>query len=550
MGLIERVSAFQSAKVEKRAVGGAPWQPWTDPFFRFDAGGPVHPSRQVWGVDKALGLPALYAGTKILSDNAASLPIKLYTTLSDGRKVPYTGPHLFQNPSVLGTTYDWMFSCMSSLTLQGNAWGIITGKDGFGFPTGIEWVPPEYVIVEGDHDNPFNLLSHKVYVYGRQMQWFGPDKELFHVKGYSLPGRLEGVSPMMRFALTITAGHEAQRYGTSWYESGGFPPGTFQNSELEVDPTQAEMIRKMLVTSLRRREPLVYGRDWDYTPVTVPPSEAQFIEAMQLTATHIAAVLDLPPNRLGGKSGDSLTYNTVEQNQLQVIESLRPWLVRLEYAFSDLLPSKRVVVFNTDALLKTDLKTRTEIYQIRRNMGMQTTDELRELDDLAPLPGGAGNESLPLQLMVSMAQRAGALPKSMLDQVVLLMDLAGNKLEGLQKKGITKTPPGGDFPTDPETGQKTGPANGPGQFYANMLNSYARELDVMGKHKAADLLRLPDVQLRIIQSVDPKRFTAEMPDAAVRDMVENYDDVKHYGLDQRKDQGDDDDGLAGALIPA
>lgn len=554
MGLIERVSAFQNAKVEKRAVGDAPWQPWTDPFFRFDAGGPVHPSRQVWGVDKALGLPALYAGTKILSDNAASLPIKLYSTMSDGRRIPYTGPHLFQNPSVLGTTYDWMFSCMSSLTLQGNAWGIITGKDGYGFPTGIEWVPPEYVIVEGDHDQPFNPFAIKVYVYGRQMTWFGPDKELFHLKGYALPGRLEGVSPMMRFALTITAGHEAQRYGTSWYETGGFPPGTFQNSELEVDPTQADMIRKMLVTSLRRREPLVYGRDWDYTPVTVPPSEAQFIEAMQLTATHIAAVLDLPPNRLGGKSGDSLTYNTVEQNQLQVIEALRPWLVRLEYGFSDLLPSKRVIAFNTDALLKTDLKTRTEIYQIQRNIGLRSTDELRDLEDLPPLPRGAGSESLPLQLMVSMAQRAGALPKSMLDQVVLLIDIAGKKLEGMQKKGLTKEPPGGDFTTDPNTGQPVGPANSPGAFYANMLNSYARELDIMGKHKAASILRESDVQKRLIDSVDLDRFTPKMPNTSVRELVENYDDVKHYGLDKPEmdtsDEDDDDDGLAGSLVPA
>ena len=530
MGLIESISAFSESKTEKRAVGGVPWAPWDNPFMRFDAGGPVHPSRQAFGVDGALGLPALYAGTKILSDNTASLPVNIYHKTADGRKVPYTGPHLFERPSVLGTTYDWMFSCLSSLTLQGNAWGLITGRDGFGFPTGIEWIPPDYVNVEQEISQPLNPLATKVFAYGRNMKWYGPDTELFHVKGYALPGRLEGISPLRAFALTVLAGFEAQRYGTSWYESGGFPPGTFQNSELEVDPEQAAMIRQMLVTSLRRREPLVYGRDWDYTPVTVPPSEAQFIDAMQLNATHIAAILDLPPNRVGGKSGDSLTYSTVEQNQLQVIEALRPWLVRLEYAFSDLLPSRRVVGFNTDALLKTDLKTRTEIYQIQRNIGLRSTDELRELEDLAPLPKGAGSESLPLQLMVSMAQRAGALPKSMLDQVVLLMDLAGNKLEGMQKQGMTKTPPGGDFKPDPNTGQQTGPANSPGQFYANMLNSYSRELDAMGKHEAAALIRTPTAQKALTESVDTDRFTAHIPSALVKDMVDNYDDIPPYGI--------------------
>jgi len=513
--------------------------------MRFDMGGPVHPTRQVFGVDKALALPALYAATKILSDNTASLPVKVYTKHPDGRRTPYTGPSLFDNHSVIGTPYDWLFACMSSLTLHGNAWGLVTGRDGFGYPTGIEWIPPEYVIVEQDDAQPFNPMAAKVYAYGRPMQWFGPDSELFHLKGYSLANRIEGLSPLRAFALTILAGHEAQRYGTDWYAAGGFPPGTFQNSELEVDPQQAAIIRQMLVTSLRRREPLVYGRDWDYTPVTVPPSEAQFIDAMQLNATHIASIYDLPPNRVGGKSGDSLTYSTVEQNQLQVIEALRPWLVRLEYGFSSLIPSRREVAFNTDALLKTDLKTRTEIYQIQRNIGLRTTDELRELEDLPPLPRGAGSEALPLQLMVSMAQRAGALPKSMLDQVVLLMDLAGKKLENYAKQGMTK---GTGFQTDPDTGQQTGPANSPGQFYSNMLNAYSRELEHMGKHEAAAILLDSGVQRKLIESVDPDRFTMKMRDSVIRDMVENYKDV--YRKENRKSGDDDDDGLAGSLVPA
>lgn len=550
MGLFRDITSHARKVAEQRAIGGVPWQPWTDPFMRFDVGGPVHPSRQIYGVDRALGLPALYAATKILSDNTASLPVKVYTKHPDGRRTPYHGPSLFDAPSVIGTPYDWLFSCMSSLTIHGNAWGLITGRDGYGYPTGIEWVPAEHVIVEQDEAQPFNPLAAHVYLYGREMRWHGPDKEVFHLKGYSLPGRIEALSPLRAFALTVMAGHEAQRYGTDWYQAGGFPPGTFQNSEMEVDQEQAAIIRAMLVTSLRRREPLVYGRDWDYTPVTVPPSEAQFIDAMQLNATHIASIYDLPPNRVGGKSGDSLTYATVEQNQLQVIEALRPWLVRLEYGFAGLLPNRRIVAFNTDALLKTDLKTRTTIYQEQRMMGLRTTDELRELEDLPPLPGKVGNEALPLHLMVSMAQRAGALPKSMLDQVVLLMDMAGDKLEELQAKGMTKKPLDQEFTVDPNTGEKIGPANDPGQFYSNMLNAYSRELGQIGQHQAAAILRRPEVQKRLIAAAEPGHFTMQVPNAVVKDMVENYEYV--YRQENRKadDDDDDDDGLAGSLVPA
>ena len=482
MGLIDNIRA--SAE-EQRVIGGVPWRPWTNPFWRFDVGGPVHPSRQFYGPTEAMGLPALYAGVKLLADNAASLPLRVYTQFSgpDGyaKHRLYTGPTIFDKPSVIGTFFDWMSQAMVSVLLQGNAWGFITGKDGYGFPTGIEWIPPEDVyVMEAKDVNSANPLRSRVFVFGREVQWYGPDSELFHVRGVTLPGRVEAISPMRAFALTISAGQEAQRYGTSWYEGGGFPPGTFQNAEMEVNAAQAAEIRAELVRSLRRREPLVYGRDWDYKPVTVPPSEAQFIQAMQLNATQIAAILNLPPNKLGGLSGDNLHYSSQEQDTLAIIEALRPWLVRFEQSFFDLLPRNRFTRFYTDALLKTDLEARMNMYQVMRNIGMRTADEIRELEDLPPLAHGIGGEEMPLTTMNAMATRAGAIPKSFLKSVVLEMDVATDRLIKLEKYYIAqgKLPqavaqagtaaPGGASPgsqsrtTNGEFGQGSGEGAGPG----------------------------------------------------------------------------------------
>jgi HK97 family phage portal protein len=544
VGLIENVSA---SRTEQRAIGGTPWQPWLDSRMRFDVGGPVHPNRQMnYGLDTALGLPALYSGAKILADSAAQLPLHVYQRNRSGRRIKYNGPSVFDKPSVLGTSFDWIFTAVSSLVLQGNAWGLITGRDGYGYPTGGEWIPAEVVEVEEDQDQPLNPLRTKIYAYGREMKWFGPSKELFHVKGFSTAGRVEGFSPLSMFALTIASGMSAADYGRTWFDSGGFPPGTFQNSEMEVDPDDAAKIRAMLVSSLRRREPLVFGRDWDYTPVTVPPGEAQFIDAMQLNATQIAAILNLPPNRVGGKTGDSLTYATVESNTLQIIEALTPWLCRLEQAFSDdLLPRNRVTEFNTDALLRTDLQTRMQIYQIQRTIGMLTIDEIRERENLEPYEDEQGNETIPLAMMTSMAQRAGAFPKSMVPQVDFLMDMAAEKLEKLQKEGITKTPPGGEFlppggapPAPANDGSEggaanpggasavgTGPANPPGQFYANMMNSYSRQLnqgafalEQAGRYGEAAECR--HIANRISAFAEPKRMSGAVIPSEVEGMLD------------------------------
>lgn len=467
MGLYENIRAMRESEV--RTIGGVPFMPWSNPYWPFNIGGPVHPSREVTGVDQSLGLPALYSAVKILADSAASLPLRIYSKSGNTTSV-YGGPTLFDQPTVFGTKFDWIFAGMSSLLLHGNAWGLITSKDKYGFPRGIEWLPPERVYVLESDQSGFNPAKTKVFFDGKEMKWFGSDRELFHIRAFTLPGRIEGISPLRHFAETITAGSHMSHYGLTWFQNGGFPPGVLQNAELEVDKNQADEVKGMLVASLRERKPLVLGRDWTYTPVTVPPAEAQFIDSMQLNATQIAAIYNLPPDRVGGKRGDSLTYNTVEQSTLQVIEALHPWLVRFEEAFATLLPGRRYVKFHTDALLRTDLKTRIDMYYTERKMGLRTTDEIREERDLAPLPGTMGQEIIPLDMMVSMSTRIGAVPKSMDPQIDFLMDHAAKLLVKLQDKGVAQLQQ-----PDPATGKPLPPAQSPQAMLSTMVGAFARK---------------------------------------------------------------------------
>lgn len=474
-----RDTLLASAAVETRVIGGVPWKPWDSWQWRFDTGGPAHPSRQFLGPDSALALPALYAGVKLIADNIASMPLRVYLQQLGRDGYPgkrlWTGPSMFDSPSYYNTLYEWINVMMVSVLLQGNAWGWITGRDHYGYPTGIEWIPPQDVYVhEAENEQSWNPLRAKVFAFGREVAWHGPDAEVFHLRGMPMAGRIEGISPLRQFALTILAGTEAQRYGTDWYASGGFPPGTFQNAEIEVDVEQANMMRAQLVKSLRRREPLVYGRDWDYKPVTVPPSEAQFLDAMQMNATHVAAILNLPPDRVGGTRGDSLTYNTTEQSTLQIIEACRPWLVNAEQRFSLLiLPRNRMCKFYTDALLKTDLEARMTIYQIMRNIGLRNVNELRDLEDLPPIPEGIGDENLPLTTMNAMGTRAGVIPKSFMKSVILELDVATDRLIKLEKYIIPQLAKQG-YPvqaTAPAAGGRQGNSgNSPGSGDADFSN--------------------------------------------------------------------------------
>src|ERR1700691_735570 len=182
-----------NAQVEQRVIGGVPWRPWDSWQWRFDTGGPPHPSRQFLGPDSALALPALFAGVKLIADNISSMPLRVYLQQLGRDGYPgkrlWTGPSLFDMPGYNSTSYEWINIAMVQLLLQGNAWGFITGRDNYGYPTGIEWLPAQDVYVhEAEDEQTWNPMKARVFMFGREVQWHGPDSEVFHMRGLPLGG--------------------------------------------------------------------------------------------------------------------------------------------------------------------------------------------------------------------------------------------------------------------------------------------------------------------------------------------------------------------------
>ena len=367
--------------------------------FPFNVGPPAYATYNASEND-ALSLWAVFAAVRLLADSVASLPLHLYRDLGERRQRVRTSS-LFDRPSAYGTQYDWVYQCMTSLLLHGNAYGLITSRDGYQYPTTIEWLNPGQVHCrEGD-----TAYSTQWYLNGREV----PSENLFHIRAFTLPGRLLGISPIRQHAASISSGLSALKYGNDWFDNGGIPPGTFKNTQQTVDQAQADQIKARLALAIHSRQPLVYGQDWDYNPIAVPPDEAQFLASMKLTASQIAAIYDVPPERVAGEPGGSLTYATQEQDQIRLALTTQKWCTRLEHAFFGLLPERQYVRFNVDAMIRTDIKTRHEVFKIDREIGMKSIDELRMLDDLEPLPNGEGQTYAPLQAQIAEAQPRRAL---------------------------------------------------------------------------------------------------------------------------------------------
>ncbi|MFJ8163821.1 phage portal protein [Streptomyces sp. NPDC096136] len=374
--------------VSKRAITSLPWL----------GGGSSSASSA--SAARALQLIPLFACVRILADSIASLPLQTYRKNGASREMLTFVPSLLFQPAARDNLFEWLHKAVVSLALRGNAYGLVTAWDDFGFPTSIEWLNPDDVWV--DEGKPTMPIYY----------WKGvevPREQIVHIPWVVMPGKVVGLSPVAYFAHTIGVGLSATEYGLSWFDNGGTPPWTMKNGAKALNPDEADEISDRLAARVRARKPLVFGSDWDFEALKVSPEESQFIQTMRLNASQIAAIYGVPPEMVGGDSGGSMTYANVEQNANAFVAfTLRPWLSRLEAKLSALMPGREFVRFNVDSMVRVDLMTRYQAHSVALRDGWRNRDEVRAIEDLPPLPAGQhGDTYLPVALLAAAEPQPG-----------------------------------------------------------------------------------------------------------------------------------------------
>jgi len=363
--------AIFNRPAESRAITSVPWRPFN-----------VGPDRDYGSSGDALSLISYFACVRVLAEQISALPLQTFREDGDISK-RITDPQLIKKPAAVVDKITWTRQMVISLAMRGNAYGIITEIDGFGFAVSIEWLHPDHVWVDETHP------TRPIYYWTNPDGGYGeiPRDRVIHIGWFVPPGGVVGLSPVKAFARSIGFGLDAQEYGANWFGNGGVPPSTFKNKEKVISDEQADEITERLVRSLRSGRPLTYGADWDFSAVSIDPEESQFIQTMKMNATQIAAIFGIPPEWVGGETGGSLTYNSPEQNGLHVYKIvLLPWTTLIEGAISRILPERQFVRFNPDGILRGDLKTRYDAHAVAIDAGFLTIDEVREIENRPPLP--------------------------------------------------------------------------------------------------------------------------------------------------------------------
>lgn len=320
---------------------------------------------------------AVWACRRLRADLESTLPVDVYRRVA-GIQVEVSKTAFLEEPAPGVGWTEWAYSGRDALDGWGNNVGVITSLDGQGKPRFVELAPPDD--------------THATIKDGRVVEWricgekYKPE-QIWHERQFTVAGSPIGLNPVLYAASSIGAYLSAQKYGNDYFGAGGAPTGTLRNVDVPNPPAEViEAAKARFRAATSNRDIFVTGSSWEWTPAQAEAAASAFLEEMKFGAADACRFYGTPADMVdAGTSSSAVTYANVTQRNLQfLILHMGPAVIRREEHVSRVaMPAPRFIKLNTDALLRMDPQTRSDM--INSQVGVtRTPSEGRALDNLPP----------------------------------------------------------------------------------------------------------------------------------------------------------------------
>ena len=367
----------------------------------------------------AMQMTAVYACVRILSEAIAGLPLHLYRYREDGSKEKaidhslYSLLHDEPNPEM--TSFVFRETLMTHLLLWGNAYAQII-RNGKGEVIGLYPLMPNKMQV--DRDDKGKLY----YTYSRSKEeanakdnessvTLSPE-DVLHIPGLGFDG-LVGYSPIAMAKNAIGMAIACEEYGAKFFSNGASPSGVLEHPGILKDPEKVrESWNSAYGGSSNSHKVAVLEEGMKYTPISISPNEAQFLETRKFQINEIARIFRVPPHMVGDLEKSS--FSNIEQQSLEFVKyTLDPWVIRWEQSLSRALFTEDekhtyFFKFNVEGLLRGDYQSRMNGYATARQNGWMSANDIRELEDLDRIPAEEGGDLYLVNGNMLPLEKAGA----------------------------------------------------------------------------------------------------------------------------------------------
>lgn len=328
-----------------------------------------------------LTVPAVWKSLQLTAGIVSVMPLDGYARRPDSTPKPMEPPpQLLRSPSAVVPLEDWIYQNIESMVMHGDAIGRIVSFDRLGYPTQVEMVSPACVSVKTSPDGMIEWFFDRKPV---------PADEVWHVPGRPKLGSRFGLGLIEYMAQTVGVSLAARKYEAQWFGDGAHPT-TVIEPPMDPGAAGAQSLKDRVMAITRgNREPLVVPTGTKISPYQETPVNSALLDALRANSTDVAHFFGVPPELVGGASGDSMTYSNVEARVLDLLAfAVQYWMVKLEKALSRGMPPAQFAKFNEASVIRTDQETKVKTLVLSTSGGITTPNEARKPLDLPPLAGG------------------------------------------------------------------------------------------------------------------------------------------------------------------
>ena len=366
----------------------------------------------------AMQMTAVYSCVRILAEAIAGLPLHLYRYTPDGSKVKAVDHPLYlllhDEPNPEMSSFVFRETLMTHLLLWGNAYAQII-HNGKGEVVALYPLMPNRMSVDRDKHGQLYYTYTRASDEAKTMTGTTvllPPSDVLHIPGLGFDG-LVGYSPIAMAKNAIGLAIATEEYGAKFFANGAAPSGVLEHPGTIKDPSRVrEAWMSQFGGSANSGKVAVLEEGMKYTPISISPEQAQFLETRKFQINEIARIFRIPPHMVGDLEKSS--FSNIEQQSLEFVKyTLDPWVIRWEQSIQRALlrpeEKKRYFAkFNVEGLLRGDYQSRMNGYAVARQNGWMSANDIRELENLDRIPAEAGGDLYLVNGNMLPMQHAGA----------------------------------------------------------------------------------------------------------------------------------------------
>lgn len=343
----------------------------------------------------AIQVSTVYACVRVIAETVASLPFAVYEQDKAGSQKATDHPLyriLHDEPNPEMTSFVWREAMLTHLLLWGNSYSQIL-RAGRGSIIGIYPLLPDRM--EVDRDDKGNL-TYTYSTTNSQTVKLRPE-DVLHIPGLGFDG-IMGYSPIAVERNAVGLAIAAEEFGSKFFGNGATPSGILTHPNTVKNPKALrESWMEAYGGSSNANRVAILEEGMTFTRISMPNNEAQFLETRKFQVEEICRIYRVPPHMIGDL--EHATFSNIEHQSIDfAVHCIRPWLVRIEQSinrslFSDQEKGRFYSQFNLDGLMRGSYKERMEGYAIGRQNGWLNANDIRDLENMNPIPEADGGNA-------------------------------------------------------------------------------------------------------------------------------------------------------------